>query len=543
MTPIRIGRALLSVSDKSGVVEFAAGLVRHGVKLLSTGGTASALRAAGLPVRDVSELTGYPELFDGRVKTLHPAVHGGVLYRRGHAKDEDDRHRHGVVSIDLVAVNLYPFESTVSRPGIADLEAVEQIDIGGPAMIRAAAKNHQSVVVVVDPDQYAEVLESIDRHGGVTIEIARRYARRAFTRTSSYDAAIAEYLGRGAERGGASGGGAPAGIPGAVRSAGSGETAVTGLPERIESSYELLQRLRYGENPGQEGALYVAKGGGPLATLAQRRGKTLSYNNLLDVEGALALLHEFEEPASVVIKHRSPSGVAAAPTMPEAIAAARDADRLSAFGGVLGLNRALDDAALDAIGDFFFEVVLAPEITADETRIGALRKNLVLLDVPGLLRGAGGEWTARTYLGGLLAETLPGPPRFDGWKAVSRVRATPGEESDLRFAWRVARHVISNAIVIARGRRTLGIGAGQSSRVDAVRLALLKAERAGHDVRGAVLCSDAFFPFADSVEIAARAGIAAIAHPGGSVRDGESIAAADAAGVALVATGERCFLH
>lgn len=543
MTPIRIGRALLSVSEKSGVVEFAAGLVRHGVKLLSTGGTASALRAAGLSVRDVSELTGYPELFDGRVKTLHPAVHGGILYRRGHTKDEEDRHRHGVVSVDLVAVNLYPFESTVSRPGVEDAEAVEQIDIGGPAMIRAAAKNHRSVVVIVDPDQYGEVLESMDRHGGVTQEIAKRYARRAFARTSAYDAAIAEYLGRGADATAEAGGGAPAGIPGAVRSAASEEGTECALPERIDGAYELLQRLRYGENPGQEGALYVAKGGGRLATLAQRRGKTLSFNNLLDVEGALSVLHEFEEPAAVVIKHRSPSGVASAPTMAEAIAAAREGDRLSAFGGVLGLNRALDDAALDTIGDFFFEVVLAPEITADESRLQALRKNLVLLDVPGLLRGAGGEWTARTYLGGLLAETPPRPPRFDGWKAVSRVKATPTQESDLRFAWRVTRHVISNAIVIARGGRTLGIGAGQSSRVDAVRLALLKAERAGHDVRGAVLCSDAFFPFPDSVEIAGRAGIAAIAHPGGSVRDGESIAAADAAGVALVTTGERCFLH
>ena len=543
MTPIRIGRALLSVSDKSGVVEFAAGLVRHGVKLLSTGGTAAALRSAGLAVRDVSELTGYPALFDGRVKTLHPAIHGGILYRRGHSRDEEDRHRHGVVSIDLVAVSLYPFEATVARPGVSDAEAVEQIDIGGPAMIRAAAKNHESVVVVTDPDQYAEVLESMERHGGIPTTMARRYAGRAFARTAAYDAAIAKHLAAGAETAvPLAGAGAPAGVPGAVRATGSSAGPET-LPERIDASYDLLQRLRYGENPGQEGALYVARGGGPLKTLAQRRGKTLSYNNLLDVEAALSLLHEFEEPASVVIKHRSPSGVACAPGMAEAIAAAREGDRLSAFGGVLGLNRPLDDSALDAIGDFFFEVVLAPEIAADPSRLQALRKNLVVLDVPGLLREAGAGWSSRSYLGGLLVESSPGRARFEAWKVVSRVAPTEDQTADLKFAWRVARHAISNAIVLARGGRTLGVGAGQSSRVDAVRLALMKAERAGHDVRGAVLCSDAFFPFSDSVEIAARAGISAIAHPGGSVRDAESIAAADAAGVALVATGERCFLH
>ena len=547
MTPIRIGRALLSVSDKSGLVEFAAGLVRHGVKLLSTGGTAAALRSAGLSVRDVSELTGYPELFDGRVKSLHPAIHGGILYRRGHPRDEEDRHRHGVVSIDLVAVNLYPFEATASRPGVTDGEAIEQIDVGGPAMIRAAAKNHDAVVIVIDPDQYAEVLESIERHGGVPHALARRYARRAFERTSAYDAAIAGYLtaadgGRGAAEEAAASP-SPVGVPGAVRSAGVASGDVGTLPERIEASYDLLQRLRYGENPGQEGALYTARAGGALPTLAQRRGKTLSYNNLLDVEAALSLLHEFDEPAAVVIKHRNPSGAACAPGVADAVAAAREGDRLSAFGGVLGLNRPLDDAALDAIGDFFFEVVLAPEIAADEARLQSLRKNLVLLDVPGLLRDAAAGWRARSYLGGLLVETSPQKPRFADWKVVSRAQPGAGQDADLRFAWRVARHVISNAIVVARGGRTLGIGAGQSSRVDAVRLALLKAERAGHDVRGAVLCSDAFFPFPDSVEIAAAAGIAAIAHPGGSVRDNESIAAADAAGVALVATGERCFLH
>jgi phosphoribosylaminoimidazolecarboxamide formyltransferase/IMP cyclohydrolase len=526
VTPIRVGRALLSVSDKTGLAEFAHGLARHGAKLVSTGGTAAALREAGLPVRDVSELTGFPELFDGRVKTLHPMVHGGILYRRSHPRDEEDRHRLGIVSIDLVGVNLYPFEKTVATPGVPDAEAIEQIDIGGPALIRAAAKNHAHVAVVVEPGQYGEVLDALDRHGGVPAGLARRLARRAYERTAEYDAAIARYLGEGESA-------APGG----------GDAASTALPERIESSFRLRQRLRYGENPGQEGALYAPAEGGPVESLAQLRGKTLSYNNLLDVEAALLLLHEFEGKAAVVVKHRNPSGVATGATAAAAIEGARGGDPLSAFGGILGLNAPLDDAALDVIGDFFFEVILAPRVTASEGRLAGLRKNLVVLDVPDLLRGASGAWAGRTLLGGFLVETRPGPPRFGEWKPVTRAQPTEAQRADLGFAWRVARHTVSNAIVVARGGRTLGVGAGQSSRVDAVRLALQKAERSGHDPKGAVLCSDAFFPFPDSVEIAARAGIAAIAHPGGSVRDGESVAAADAAGIAMLVTGERCFLH
>ncbi len=518
MSGIRIGRALLSVSDKTGLVEFAHGLARHGVKIVSTGGTASSLRAADVGVRDVSEVTGFPELFDGRVKTLHPKIHGGILYRRGHAKDEEDRHHHGIVSIDLVVVNLYPFEATIAKAGVADAEAIEQIDIGGPALIRAAAKNHAHVVVVVEPDQYAPLLEALDADGGIVpASLAREFAGRAYARTSSYDAAIARYLG--------------AGEPPAL------------LPELIDRSYRLLQRLRYGENPGQEGALYAPTAGSPLDRLAQRRGKTLSYNNFLDVEAALGLLHEFEECAAVVVKHRNPSGVALAPSAADALVLARDGDALSSFGGILGLNRPLDDAALDAIGNFFFEVVLAPEITASADRLDALRKNLVVLEVPGLLRGASDPFASRGLLGGLLVQTRPAAPAFDRWKPVTKRPATATEFADLRFGWKVTRHVVSNAIVIVKGGRTLGIGAGQSSRVDSVRLALLKAERSGHDVRGAALLSDAFFPFPDSVELAAQAGIAAIAQPGGSVRDAESVAAADAAGMSMVLTGERCFLH
>lgn len=544
MSGVRIGRALLSVSDKTDLVEFAHGLARHGVKILSTGGTATALRSAGIGVRDVSEVTGFPELFDGRVKTLHPKIHGGILYRRGHAKDEEDRHHHGIVSIDLVAVSLYPFEKTVAREGVARDEAVEQIDIGGPAMIRAAAKNHAHVIVVTDPSQYAPILEALDKGGGVIPEsLARDYAARAFARTAAYDAAIAGYLGRDG-----AGGAKAEGVAAAPRAAGGAAAAsATGtpstFPDRLDPSFRLLQRLRYGENPGQEGALYAPAAGGPIERLAQLRGKTLSYNNLLDVEGVLSLLHEFEETVAVVVKHRNPSGVALAPTAAAAIALARDGDALSAFGGILGVNRPLDDAALDAIGTFFYEVVLAPEITASAEKLAALRKNLVVLDVPGLLREAAGGLSTRSLLGGLLTETKPAPPRFDAWtKATSRA-PTDAQLADLKFGWKVTRHVVSNAIVIAKGGRTLGIGAGQSSRVDSVRLALLKAERAGHDVRGAVLLSDAFFPFPDSVELAAQAGIAAIAQPGGSVRDAESVAAADAAGMAMLLTGERCFLH
>ncbi len=543
MTAIPIGRALLSVSDKTGLVEFGNGLARHGVKIVSTGGTAVALRAAGVSVRDVSEVTGYPELFDGRVKTLHPAVHGGILYRRGMDEDEEQRHKHGIVSIDLVAVNLYPFERTVADASVPFAEAVEQIDIGGPALIRAAAKNHSHVVVVVDPDQYNEVLVALDRFGGIPADTARAFARRAFERTSAYDASIARFL---ASREGPE---PPAthastGVPGAIAAAGGSGPAPGGaLPATIGFDFRLSRRLRYGENPGQEGALYMPAAGGGVEALTQRRGRELSYNNLLDVESALGLLREFDEPAAVVIKHRSPSGAAVAESAAEAIARARDGDTLSAFGGILGLNRALDERALEAIGNFFFEVVVAPSIAAPEETMTALRKNMVVLEVPDLARGARGEWAARTLLGGLLVETLPGGPRFAEWKAVTKVQPTAAQTADLRFGWRVARHTISNAIVIAKDGRTLGIGAGQSSRVDSVRLALLKAGRSGHDVRGASLCSDAFFPFSDSVEIAAQAGIAAIAHPGGSVRDGESVAAADKAGIAMLVTGERCFLH
>jgi phosphoribosylaminoimidazolecarboxamide formyltransferase/IMP cyclohydrolase len=525
---IRIGRAILSVSDKTGLAEFAHGLARHGVKILSTGGTALTLRVAGIGVRDVSEVTGFPELFDGRVKTLHPMIHGGILFRRGHPKDEEERHHQGIVSIDLVVVNLYPFEATIAKPGIADAEAVEQIDIGGPALIRAAAKNHEHVVVIVEPGQYAEFLAALDAGGGVVpAPLARAYAARAFARTAAYDGAIAGYLD-----------GDGASLPASATTP--GEHC---LPERFDTSFRLLQRLRYGENPGQEGALYAPSTGGPIERLAQLRGKTLSYNNLLDVEGVLAILHEFDETAAVVVKHRNPAGAALATSAAEAITLARDGDALSAFGGILGINRPLDDAGLDAIGTFFFEVVLAPEITAGADRLAALRKNLVVLDVPGLLRDAAGGPAARSLLSGLLAQSRPGPPRFDAWTQATKRAPTGAERGDLWFGWKIARHVVSNAIVIAKGGRTLGIGAGQSSRVDAVRLALLKAERSGHDVRGAVLLSDAFFPFPDSVELAAQAGIAAIAQPGGSVRDAESIAAADAAGMAMLLTGERCFLH
>ena len=543
MTPIPIGRALLSVSDKTGLVEFGNGLARHGVKIVSTGGTAVALREAGVSVRDVAEVTGYPELFGGRVKTLHPAVHGGILYRRGERQDEDERHKHGIVSIDLVAVNLYPFEKTVTDPGVALAEAIEQIDIGGPALIRAAAKNHSHVVVVVDPDQYDEVLIALDRFGGVPVETARSFARRAFERTSAYDASIGRFLTsrEGPETAATS---AASGVPGAIAAASSvGAEGGGNLPGQIEANYRLRRRLRYGENPGQEGALYAAVGGGELDALTQRRGRELSYNNLLDVEASLALLREFTEPAAVVIKHRSPSGAAVASTPAEAVVIARDGDPLSAFGGILGLNRPLDEKVLEAIGGFFFEVVVAPSVAVPEEKLAALRKNLVVLEVPDMAASVAGAWNGRTLLGGLLVETVPGPPRFDDWKQVTKAALTPAQMADLRFGWRVARHTISNAIVVSRGGRTLGIGAGQSSRVDSVRLALMKAERSGHDVRGAALCSDAFFPFPDSVQIAAAAGIAAIAHPGGSIRDAESVAAADKAGIAMVQTGERCFLH
>jgi phosphoribosylaminoimidazolecarboxamide formyltransferase/IMP cyclohydrolase len=338
-------------------------------------------------------------------------------------------------------------------------------------------------------------------------------------------------------RGARSDSGAASGVP--AFAAGDGP-----LPERWDRVYRKREKLRYGENPGQEGALYAPEGGGAVERLTQLRGKTLSYNNLLDVEAAVSLLREFgDRTAAVVMKHRNPSGVALADSAAAAIVAARDGDSLSAFGGILGLSRPVDDAALGAIGSFFYEVILAPRVRADESKLAALRKNLVVLEVGDMLERAAEPVAIRGILDGLLAETVPPAPRFDQWKAATQRAPTDAENRDLRFAWRVARHVVSNAIVIAKGERTLGIGAGQSSRVDAVRVALWKAERSGHDVKGAVLCSDAFFPFGDSVQLAAEAGIAAVAHPGGSVRDAESTAAADAAGMALVLTGERCFLH
>jgi len=537
---IRIGRALLSVSDKTGLVELATGLARHGVKIVSTGGTAAALRDAGISVRDVGEITGFPELFGGRVKTLHPAVHGGILYRRGHKVDEEERHHHGIVSIELVVVNLYPFEKTVAGPGVTEAEAVEQIDVGGPALIRAAAKNHAHVLTVVDPGQYTEVLRALDLgRGSVPAAMARTFSRRAFERTAAYDAAISRYLAGACPDGNGDASPTATGLPPLGASGFS-----HAVPERLEGRYRLLQKLRYGENPGQEGGVYAKEGSsGGIATLTQIRGKTLSYNNYLDIEAALLLLHEFEEPAAVVVKHRNPSGAAVATTAAAAIPLARDGDALSAFGGILGVNRPLDDASLDAIGSLFLEVVIAPSIEASPERLEKTRKNLMVLEAPDLLRGSADPLQTRSLLGGLLAETRPGPPQVQGWKAVTTRKPTEAELRDLHFAWRVTRHVVSNAIVIAHEGRTLGIGAGQSSRVDAVRLALLKAERAGHDVRGAVLCSDAFFPFPDSVEMAAKAGITAIAQPGGSVRDDESIAAAEARGVTMMLTGERCFLH
>ncbi|HMI32184.1 MAG TPA: bifunctional phosphoribosylaminoimidazolecarboxamide formyltransferase/IMP cyclohydrolase, partial [Candidatus Limnocylindrales bacterium] len=417
MSEIRIGRAILSVSDKTGLVELANGLARHGVKIVSTGGTASVLKDAGISVRDVSEVTGYPELFGGRVKTLHPAIHGGILYRRGNRADEEERHRHGIVSVELVVVNLYPFEATVSKEGVSDDEAIEQIDIGGPTLIRAAAKNHAHVLVVVSPDQYGEVLRAMEQGGGaIPTEMARRFARRAFERTAAYDAAIARHLG--AAQG-----------PGAA------------IPDRIEQRYRLLAKLRYGENPGQEGAVYAKEAGGPIEALTQMRGKTLSFNNYLDIEAALKLLHEFEEPAAVVVKHRNPAGAAVAPTIAAAIPLARDGDLLSAFGGILGVNRPLDDAALEAIGTIFLEVVLAPSITASPERLEKMRKTLIVLEAPDLLRGASDALATRSLLGGMLAETMPGAPQFESWMAVTAKRPSEAETRDLRFAWRVTRHV------------------------------------------------------------------------------------------------------
>jgi phosphoribosylaminoimidazolecarboxamide formyltransferase/IMP cyclohydrolase len=502
-------RALLSVADKTGLAPFARGLAELGWTLISTGGTARALAQAGLPVQTVESLTGFPEILGGRVKTLHPAVHGGILARREpeHLAELAAR---GIAPIDLVAVNLYPFEATVARPGATLSEAIEEIDIGGVALLRAAAKNHEAVLAVSDPGQYPAVLEAL-RAGEVPEAMRRELAALAFRRTAAYDAAIATYLAQG-----------------------EGEGA---FPDLWVPRARKLADLRYGENPHQRAALYGEPGvEGPLgATFLQ--GKALSYNNILDLDAAWTLANDLEAPAAVIVKHNNPCGAAAAADLAEAMAAALAADPVSAFGSVIAVNRPLEAPAVRALGDLFVEAIIAPGYDAEALGLLAAHRNLRLLQAAA--RPAPAAWEVRSVRGGWLLQE-PDRPDSAPWQVVTRRAPTDEEKQALAFAWRVCARVKSNAIVLARGTATVGVGAGQMSRVDSVRIA---AAKAGERARGSALASDAFFPFADGIEAAAQAGVTAIIQPGGSLRDSEAIAAADAAGMAMVFTGVRHFRH
>ncbi len=503
-----IRRALLSVADKTGLVEFAHGLATEGVELIATGGTARTLREAGLPVTPLEEVTGFPELLGGRVKTLHPAVHAGILAPRTPEGLEALR-THGLAPIDLVAVNLYPFREAVARPDVTVEAAVEEIDIGGVALLRAAAKNHAWVTVVVDPADHEVVLEEIGRFGDTTPETRRRLAWKAFLHTAAYDAAIARYFGR----------------------------LVDGAfpPQYPLDAHKVLE-LRYGENPHQRAAAYRTDPGGVLdARILQ--GKPLSFNNLLDADAAWgAVLRFAEAPAAVIVKHTVPTGIAQAETLAEAYRAALASDPVSAFGGIVALSRPVDAETAAEIKKVFTEVILAPGFSEEARQILAKRRNLRLLELP--LADLPPE-EVRGIAGGILVQTrdLEDPAR---WEVVTERAPTPEEEAGLRFAWRAVQPVKSNAIVLARGTATVGIGGGMTSRVEAVRLAVA---RAGDRARGAVLASDAFFPFPDGVEAAAEAGVTAVVQPGGSIRDGEVIEAANRAGIAMVFTGVRHFRH
>ena len=511
---VTIKRALLSVSDKSGIVELAQALVAQGVQILSTGGTARALKDAGVAITDVSEHTGFPEIMDGRVKTLQPSIHGGILAVRGNAEHAAAMNTHNITPIDLVVVNLYPFEQTVAAD--ADYTtAIENIDIGGPAMIRAAAKNHADVGVVVDPADYEAVMAELS--GGLSFALRQRLAAKAYSRTAAYDAAISTWF--------------------------AAQEHTDDWPPYLADAIR-KQVLRYGENPHQSAAFYAnhnAPAG--LATAEQLQGKELSYNNINDTDAAWKLVAEFDEPAIAIIKHANPSGVAIGASLTDAYAKALACDSVSAFGGILAANREVDAALVEAIGKLFLEVIIAPSISDAAREALAKKKNLRLLITGGMPSAQAQGRVVKSVLGGYLAQSADACVFDDELKPASKRAASEDELRDLRFAFTVCKHVKSNAIVLAKNGATIGIGAGQMSRVDSVRLACQKADAAGLEVKGTVLASDAFFPFDDNVHHAAEAGVVALIQPGGSVRDEEVIAAADQHDMAMMMTGIRHFNH
>ncbi|MGZ8377774.1 MAG: bifunctional phosphoribosylaminoimidazolecarboxamide formyltransferase/IMP cyclohydrolase [Gemmatirosa sp.] len=513
-------RALLSVSDKSGLVDLARALAGLGWELVSTGGTARTLREAGLAVDDVSDVTRFPEMLDGRVKTLHPAVHGGLLARRDLPEHMAAIGEHAITPIDLVVVNLYPFRETVARGGVAPEEIIEQIDIGGPSMLRSAAKNFASVTVVVDPTDYARVLDALragDAAAGAALR--RELAAKVFAHTASYDAAIAAWF---------------------------AEQAEDRFPERLSLAFERAQSLRYGENPDQRAAFYVERPGAGLGALVQKGGKELSFNNLLDLEGALLALEPFAvseaQACCAIIKHTTPCGLAVGATAREAYEKALACDPVSAFGSVIALTVPVDDEAAEQIARLFVECVVAPAFSDAAVETLGRKKNLRILEGTATADPRALDYK-RVRGGLLLQDRMPPAALGASWQVVSERQPSAEELADLHFAWRAVRSVKSNAIVLARGGMTVGIGAGQMSRVDASFVAAHKARQAGHVLEGIVLGSDAFFPFRDGVDQAAEAGVRAIVQPGGSVRDAEVIAAANAHGMAMVFTGQRLFRH
>ncbi|HID75996.1 MAG TPA: bifunctional phosphoribosylaminoimidazolecarboxamide formyltransferase/IMP cyclohydrolase [Planctomycetaceae bacterium] len=517
-----IKRALVSVSDKSGLTEFAQGLVAAGVEIFSTGGTRKHLQEAGIPVQDISEYTGFPEMMDGRLKTLHPKVFGGILCRHDHPEDMKALEEHAIRTFELVVVNLYPFEATVAKPDVTRAEAIEKIDIGGPSLVRAAAKNHAFTTIATSPGQYGMILNEIRQRGATTLQLREKLAAEAFAHTARYDQAIAAYF--------------------------AGQTAEGDFPGTLGLGFHRKAVLRYGENPHQQAALYqrTEPAGPNLVGAHQLHGKELSYNNYLDLDSALEIVRGFTEPAASVIKHNNPCGAAVADTLADALRKAMAGDPVSAFGSVLGLNRPVDAATAEVLTEpgLFVEAIIAPDFTPEALHILTTRPkwkaNVRLMRV-GPLDGARERWAYRFIDGGLLMQEADiQPDREEDWKVATQTPPTAAQMGDLRFAWAVVRHVKSNAIVICKDRMLLGAGAGQMSRVDATEIALNKA---GERAAGAVLGSDAFFPFPDSIQRAAAAGIAAVIQPGGSKRDADVIAACNEHNLPMIFTGRRHFKH
>ncbi len=509
--------ALISVWDKAGAVDFARGLHKLGFRILSSGGTSKALSVAGVPTMQISDYTGFPEMLDGRVKTLHPRVHAGILALRGDEKHTGKLKEHDIPHIDVVAVNLYPFAETVARKDSTLEDAIENIDVGGPALIRAAAKNHSHVAVIVDPADYGRVLDELRSGGAVTEATRRNLAVKAFARTTEYDSAIHKYLSRTYQPG--------------------------KFPDHLDINLRKAYDLRYGENPHQSAAYYFDADAAPCITetAVLSDGKQLSFNNLLDVNSALEFVKEFDKPAAVIIKHINPSGVGVADTIGQAYSRAHGADPMSAYGCVVALNRAPDADTAREIASTFVEVVAAPSYGKEALDILLAKKKMRVLAVGGIKKTTKDALDYRRVIGGMLLQT---PDLADvsesGLKVVSKRKPTPSETEDMLFAWKVCKHTKSNSIILAKDDRTVGVGAGQMSRVDAVKIAAMKAKDLA---KGAAMASDAFFPFRDGIDEAAKAGVTAVIHPGGSIRDAEVVAAADEHGMAMAYTGIRCFLH